>query len=115
MMASTHQFRGLFAVGTQLVDSTGNRSSLPDLPPDGVLGLYFTAYCFGDEFTPTLVDFCQRLKQRQQQNGTGRRFEVITVSLDDDQESFDELKATMPWPVVKTYDEGGAVSFQPTT
>jgi len=101
-MTSSTQFRDLFAASGLLVDGTGNECSYPDLPPDGVLGLYFTAQCFGHEFTPTLVTFYR-------QTSTSRKLAMISVSLDDDQSAFDELRTTMPWPALKTYDEQGTV------
>ena len=108
-MAATTQFRNLLAVGGLLVDSAGNACSFPDLPPDGVLGLYFTAQCFGDEFAPVLVDFYRKYGQRQPQ--TNRKFDIITVSLDDDEAAFDQLRATMPWPSMRSYDDQGTVNW----
>ncbi|CAH1232255.1 NXN [Branchiostoma lanceolatum] len=59
------------------------------------LGLYFSAHwcppCRG--FTPKLTEFYKDLKATDK----GKNFDVIFVSSDKDQASFDEYYAEMPW------------------
>ena len=71
------------------------------------LGIYFSAHwcppCRG--FTPKLVETYKKVK------AAGRDFEVIFVSSDRDQHSFDEYFAEMPWLAVPHGDSRkGALS-----
>ncbi|CAF0723271.1 unnamed protein product [Adineta steineri] len=57
-----------------------------------IIGLYFSAYwcspCCG--FTPTLTDFYKTY-------GKEKNFEVIFLSSDHDEQSFDDYYKKMPW------------------
>merc|ERR1712137_1023358 len=65
------------------------------------VGIYFSAHwcppCRG--FTPKLVETYNKLK------GEGKEFEVVFVSSDRDQSSFDEYYGSMPWLAVPHGDE----------
>jgi thiol-disulfide isomerase/thioredoxin len=71
----------------------------PQKNPPTYIGLYFSAkYCpHCREFTPLLADAYERLRNRE--NG----MEIVWVSNDRTEETFDEYRAKMPWPVV-TYN-----------
>ncbi|KAK6171450.1 hypothetical protein SNE40_019638 [Patella caerulea] len=58
-----------------------------------VVGLYFSAHWCPPcrQFTPVLADFYQKLK------GVGKEFEIVFISSDRDQKSFQEYFNTMPW------------------
>jgi len=71
----------LKAIGPDLMAKTGGKP----------IGLYFSAHwcppCRG--FTPKLAEFYK--------NGLNEKMEIIFVSSDKDQKSFDEYSAEMPW------------------
>lgn len=58
-----------------------------------IVGIYFSAeWChFCTIFTPKLVDFYNKI------NSQGHIFEIIFVSFDEDQSSFEEYYSKMPW------------------
>ncbi|XP_022753219.1 probable nucleoredoxin 2 isoform X3 [Durio zibethinus] len=62
------------------------------------VGLYFSEErCFPCvKFTPKLISVYQRIKQMLEEKG-GEDFEIVFVSNDRDQSSFDSYFATMPW------------------
>ncbi|KAK7386876.1 hypothetical protein VNO78_27222 [Psophocarpus tetragonolobus] len=57
------------------------------------VGLYFYSSSFGScsDFNPTLVEVYEKLKAK------GENFEVVMISLDDDEESFKEVLESVPW------------------
>nr|GME16327.1 probable nucleoredoxin 2 [Ipomoea batatas]GME20132.1 probable nucleoredoxin 2 [Ipomoea batatas] len=61
------------------------------------VGLYFSAkWCHPEQkFTPKLISVYQKIKQETENNGGG--FEVVFVSSDRDQKTFDAYFETMPW------------------
>jgi nucleoredoxin len=79
--------------GDVLVGKDGNASAdlLTALGDDGVVGIYFSAHwcppCRG--FTPTLVETYESLK------ATGKKFEVVFVSSDQDKDAFESYFASM--------------------
>lgn len=57
------------------------------------IGLYFSmsSYKASAEFTPRLVEVYEKLK------GKGESFEIVLISLDDEEESFNRDLGSMPW------------------
>ena len=72
------------------------------MPVDSLIGktvgLYFSAqWCFPCvKFTPKLISIYQKIKQTLEEKG-GEDFEIVFVSNDRDQSSFDSYFGTMPW------------------
>ncbi|OMO87354.1 hypothetical protein CCACVL1_09110 [Corchorus capsularis] len=62
------------------------------------IGLYFSGqWCVPCvKFTPKLISIYQRIKQTLEEKG-GEDFEIVFVSNDRDQTSFDSYFGTMPW------------------
>jgi nucleoredoxin len=58
-----------------------------------LVGLYFSAHAHRmcREFTPKLVELYKTLKEKRE------NFEVVLLSLDDEEEDFKESFETMPW------------------
>ncbi|KAL0325922.1 UNVERIFIED_CONTAM: putative nucleoredoxin 2 [Sesamum radiatum] len=63
------------------------------------IGLYFSAeWCSpGVEFTPKLASIYQKINQESSLNGHHQDFQIVFVSSDHDQTSFDSYFRTMPW------------------
>ncbi|KAK7841585.1 putative nucleoredoxin 1 [Quercus suber] len=63
------------------------------------LGLYFSAqWCVPCvKFIPRLISIYQKIKQMLVENGDHEDFEIVFVSNDRNQESFDSYFNTMPW------------------
>ncbi|CAF1486788.1 unnamed protein product [Rotaria sp. Silwood1] len=59
---------------------------------DMVIGLYFSAHwcCPCRDFTPKLIEFYKSY-------GKEKKFEIIFISSDDDDESFNRYYEEMPW------------------
>ena len=57
------------------------------------VGLYFSLSLYNAclEFTPILVDVYEKLRAK------GETFEIVMISLDDDEESFKQSLGSMPW------------------
>ena len=66
-----------------------------------LVGLYFSvhAHRMCGEFTPKLVELYKTLKEK------GENFEVVLVSLDDEEEDFKESFETMPWLALPLKDK----------
>ncbi|CAK9313924.1 unnamed protein product [Citrullus colocynthis] len=66
-----------------------------------VIGLYFSVYghepC--DDFTPILVDAYKKLKEK------GHKFEIVLISLDDEDDDFNQALKTMPCLALPFQDE----------
>ncbi|KAG4214244.1 hypothetical protein ERO13_A01G109100v2 [Gossypium hirsutum] len=87
-----------------------------EVPVDSLIGktigLYFSAqWCFPcAKFTPKLISIYQKIKQSLEGKGGGvEDFEIVFVSNDRDQSSFDSYYGTMPWlalpfgdPIIRT-------------
>lgn len=75
------------------VEGKNGDVSVASLSDNDVVGIYFSAHwcppCRG--FTPVLSDFYKKLR------AAGRKFEVVFVSSDRDQESCKEYYDSMPW------------------
>jgi nucleoredoxin len=73
-------------------------------------GIYFSAHwcppCRG--FTPVLADCYKKLAEKNA--GKKFRFEVVFVSSDRDQESFDGYYSEMPWCAIPFSDSDRIVS-----
>ncbi|XP_073224986.1 probable nucleoredoxin 2 isoform X2 [Cicer arietinum] len=63
------------------------------------IGLYFSAgWCVPcTKFTPKLISVYEKIKQELTEKGDNEDFEIVLVSNDRDQESFDSYYNTMPW------------------
>ncbi|KAL0314532.1 UNVERIFIED_CONTAM: putative nucleoredoxin 2 [Sesamum angustifolium] len=63
------------------------------------IGLYFSAaWCSpGVEFTPKLASIYQKINQESSLDGHHQDFQIVFVSSDHDQTSFDSYFRTMPW------------------
>lgn len=107
--------------GLTLVNHKGEKKSLASLQEDGTtLGLYFSAHWCPPckAFTPELAKTYNKIK------ADGKKFEVIFVSSDRDQASFDEYLSEMPWYAIpfearklkaelsEAFDVSGIPSFQ---
>uniref|UniRef100_A0A1D1YRC0 protein-disulfide reductase n=1 Tax=Anthurium amnicola TaxID=1678845 RepID=A0A1D1YRC0_9ARAE len=64
------------------------------------IGLYFSAnwYAECENFNPVLASMYSHLKD------VGSKFEVVFVSFDENQESFDHFHSCMPWPAIPFSD-----------
>lgn len=84
-------FDALFG-DSPVVGKDGNKIDLKSYCAGKIVGIYFSAHwcppCRG--FTPMLAEFYN--KHHKSQN-----FEVIFVSSDQDEESFNQYYAEMPW------------------
>ncbi|KAI4316985.1 hypothetical protein L6164_024902 [Bauhinia variegata] len=63
------------------------------------IGLYFSAqWCVPCvKFTPKLISIYHKIKQMLATNGNDEEFEIVLVSSDRDQASFDSYFSSMPW------------------
>ncbi|KAK7283430.1 hypothetical protein RIF29_12944 [Crotalaria pallida] len=63
------------------------------------IGLYFSAaWCVPCvHFTPKLISIYQKIKQELAEKGEDEGFEIVLISSDRDQASFDSYYSTMPW------------------
>jgi len=80
--------------GLTLTNNKGEQRTLAELQADGTtLGLYFSAHWCPPckAFTPELAKTYNKVKS------DGKKFEIIFVSSDRDQASFDEYLGEMPW------------------
>jgi len=87
-------------LGDKLIGAKGAEVSVDDFK-DKVVGLYFSAHWCPPcrQFTPVLATAYTNLIK------DGKAFEVVFVSSDQDQESFDEYFGSMPWKSVPFSDE----------
>nr|XP_019710017.1 probable nucleoredoxin 1-2 [Elaeis guineensis] len=83
-----------------LISNNGNKVSVSELEGK-IVCLYFTVNGFDpcDEFTVVLAKIYKTLKER------GESFEVVLVSLDDEESSFKEGFASMPWLAIPFEDK----------
>ncbi|KAL6011444.1 hypothetical protein ACLOJK_001892 [Asimina triloba] len=75
-----------------LISNDGNKVPVSDLE-GGLVGLYFSLSSFKSclEFTSKLMGIYGKLKE------SGEKFEVVPISLDDEEQSFKESFDSMPW------------------
>ncbi|KAH1121517.1 hypothetical protein J1N35_004677 [Gossypium stocksii] len=94
-----------------LLDQTMTRKVPVDSLIGKTVGLYFSAqWCFPcAKFTPKLISVYHKIKQSLEGKGGGEYFEIVFVSNDRDQSSFDSYYGTMPWlalpfgdPIIRT-------------
>ncbi|KAG9454041.1 hypothetical protein H6P81_006945 [Aristolochia fimbriata] len=80
--------------------SPGGGQVTSDILKGKTIGLYFSANWYRDcqNFTPILASVYNRLKEEE------ANFEIVFVSSDEDQKSFDEYYATMPWLAIPFSD-----------
>ena len=83
----------IFAECSELRKGKQTISTAAALSGKDVIGLYFSASWCGPckRFTPMLRDVYNILKQ------SGKSFEIIFVSSDSDDESFEQYYGAMPW------------------
>ena len=76
-------------IGNELIDNNKQTYDLKETTKNKFFGLYFSAKWCGPcrNFTPKLIDFYNK----------SENFEVIFVSLDKNQNEFNEYFAKMPW------------------
>ncbi|KAJ6819685.1 putative nucleoredoxin 2 isoform X1 [Iris pallida] len=79
-----------------LISPSGVKVFVKDMEDTNTIGLYFGANWYSpcESFTPVLASVYHRLKSE------GRKFEVVFVSSDEDQASFDRFRGGMPWPAI---------------
>lgn len=83
---------------SHLVSNDGNEVPIPELEGKTV-GLYFSMKRLCLDFTPKLVEVYKKLKER------GESFEIVLISLDDEENDFKEGFNTMPWLAVPFKDK----------
>ncbi|XP_062211497.1 disease resistance protein RGA5-like [Phragmites australis] len=83
-----------------LISNKGDKVPISELQGKYV-GLYFVVNGYGpvDEFTAVLAKIYEKLKE------VGEQFEVVAVSLDKDESSFNESFAKMPWLAIPQGDK----------
>ncbi|XP_076447768.1 nucleoredoxin-like [Babylonia areolata] len=88
-------------LGTDLLGKNGERIPTENLKANSLIGLYFSAHWCPPcrAFTPILITCYNAIK------ASGKKFEIIFVSSDKDQESFDKYFAKMPWLAVPFVDQ----------
>ena len=91
--------------GSTLQTKTGKKSTSDVLGGKTRIGIYFSAHwcppCRG--FTPVLAEFYDQLKE-----GNPEYLEIIFVSSDSDDASFEEYYQTMPWTSIP-YSESSVI------
>ncbi|KAJ1634760.1 thioredoxin-like-domain-containing protein [Pavlovales sp. CCMP2436] len=80
-------------LGPDLSTKTGSKPTADALAGAEVVGLYFSAHWCGPcrQFTPELAAFYKKLV------ASGKKFEIVFVSSDRDESSFDSYYAEHPW------------------
>jgi len=87
-------------VGSELLDKGGKKVSTSTLQGK-VVGLYFSAHWCPPcrQFTPLLAGIYQQLQREK------KAFEIVFVSSDKDEKSFQEYFNSMPWKAIPFEDE----------
>lgn len=87
-------------IAGKLVNNEGVATQWSDLEADAV-GIYFSAHWCGPcrAFTPELVKFYKKIK------GDSKKFEIIFVSSDREEDSMKEYFDSMPWLAVPYGDD----------
>ncbi|XP_008792848.2 probable nucleoredoxin 1 [Phoenix dactylifera] len=83
-----------------VISNSGNKVPVAELEGK-IVGLYFALSSFAPciEFTRVLSDMYGKLKEK------GESFEVVLVSLDDEDSSFEQSFASMPWLAIPINDK----------
>ncbi|XP_061372310.1 probable nucleoredoxin 1 [Gastrolobium bilobum] len=91
----------LVSPSRDFVISSGGKKILVSELEGKTVGLYFclTSYKSCSDFTPQLVEVYEKLKAK------GENFEVVLISLDDDEESFKKELESLPWLSVPFKDK----------
>mgnify|MGYP006093228489 CR=1 FL=1 len=76
-------------IGNELIDNKNQNYELKDMTKNKHFGLYFSAKWCGPcrKFTPKLIEFYNKVEN----------FEVIFISLDTDENEFNDYFSKMPW------------------
>ena len=76
-------------IGNELIDNKNQNYELKDMTNNKYFGLYFSAKWCGPcrKFTPKLIEFYNKVEN----------FEVIFISLDTDENEFNDYFSKMPW------------------
>jgi len=86
--------------GNTLLGKDGKEVQVSSLADKEAIGVYFSAHwcppCRG--FTPKLVEYYKKMK------AAGKNFEIVFVSSDRDEKSFEDYYAEMPWLALKFSD-----------
>jgi len=87
-------------LGTDFVDNMGNGYDA-DALENKVIGLYFSAHWCPPcrEFTPKFAQIYEKLKAQ------GKEFEVVYVSSDKSEETYNEYLSEMPWLAIPYADQ----------
>jgi len=87
-------------LGETIVDKDGNKTNVADLDKTDVVGIYFSAHWCGPcrGFTPQLA------KKYKEFKDAGKNMEMVFVSSDRDQASFDSYLGEMPWKALPYAD-----------
>ncbi|KAK7476761.1 hypothetical protein BaRGS_00031988 [Batillaria attramentaria] len=82
--------------GEEVIGKGGSKVSVDSLAQNDLIGIYFSAHWCGPcrYFTPKLAEFYNKVK------AAGKKFEVIFVSSDQDEASFNNYYGQMPWLTV---------------
>ena len=101
-------------IGDVFISREGGETSLSDIlasePEDAkrVVGIYFSGHWCPPcrAFTPRLVEFYEafRASTGDKEPGAAKLLEIIFVSSDSDQNSFDEYIKDMPWKAIPFSD-----------
>ncbi|EEF37007.1 nucleoredoxin, putative [Ricinus communis] len=95
--------RSILVFGSRdyVIASDGKKVSVSELEGKTV-GLYFSlsSYTSCVDFTSTLAEVYEKLKAK------GENFEIVFISLDDEEETFQQSLANMPWLAFPFNDKG---------
>jgi len=94
-------------LGGDFVDNMGNGHA-SDAVDNKIIGLYFSAHWCPPckQFTPLLAKTYEKLKAQ------GKDFEIIYISSDKDEASFNEYLAQMPWLAIPFADQSRRSKLQ---
>ena len=91
-------------IGEQVLSKGGDKVSTSSFAEEGkVIGLYFSAHWCPPcrQFTPKLVEWYNKFKGTEK----GKNLEMVFVSSDRDETSFNEYFEEMPWHAVPLADK----------
>jgi len=95
-------------LGESVINRSGHVVSTSYFSKYGnIVGLYFSSsWCNERIFTPFLVEFFSRFRERRED----QRLEIVYVSADKDESSFNSYFSEMPWYAVPFSDYQRRVS-----
>ncbi|KAL1192084.1 putative nucleoredoxin 1 [Cardamine amara subsp. amara] len=87
-----------------VISRDGKQVPVSELEGKKTIGLLFSvaSYRKCTEFTPKLVEVYNKLKEN------GEDFEIVMISLEDDEEAFNQDFETMPWLALPFNDKGSS-------